>query len=145
MKVSFKKVKNISEFIDSIRLRTDVFIIEQRCPPGWEPDELDKIADHFIAAINDEIVATIRLREKPEGIGKLERLVVKKEHRKKGIGSNLIKYAVEHARKKGLKKVWLQGQKRAQKTFEKAGFRRISEEYDLFNLGIPHIDMELRL
>ena len=145
MKVIYTKIKNMNDFIDAIRLRTDVFLIEQKCPPGWEPDELDKVATHLVATIDNKIIATIRLREEPKNIAKLERLVVNKNYRKRGIGSSLVNYAVKQAKRKGFKRIWLQGQKRVYRTFEKVGFKIISQEYDLFNLGIPHIDMELLL
>ena len=142
MNITIKKVTSINEFIDAIRLRVDVFIIEQKCPPGWEPDELDKNSQHFIAVVEDSIVATARLREDPKGVAKIERLVVKKEYRKKGIGEKLILTMVQHSKKQGNKKVWIQAQVQAKPFFEKLGFKTVSKEYDLWNLGILHVDME---
>jgi len=34
MKIMYKKVETINEFIDAIRIRVDVFILEQKCPPA---------------------------------------------------------------------------------------------------------------
>ena len=142
MSISYKEVKTINDFIDVIRIRTDIFIIEQKCPPGWEPDELDKKSIHFIAILDHEIVATARLREEPKNTAKIERMAVKKEHRGKGIGLGLTKYALNQAEKKGFKKILIQAQLHAQKMYEKAGFKITSKPYDLWNLGIPHVDME---
>ncbi len=83
MKVTYKKVKNINEFIDAIRIRSEVFIIEQKCLPGWEPDELDKKSTHYVAIVKGKIVATVRLREDPKQSGKIERMVVKKNFEEK--------------------------------------------------------------
>ena len=58
--MKYKEVEIISEFIDAIRLRVDVFIIEQGFKPGWEPDEDDKISRHFIAMADDKVVATAK-------------------------------------------------------------------------------------
>ena len=55
MKVAYKEVKTINEFIDAIRIRADVFIIEQKCQPGWEPDEEDKDSKHFIAIVEKKL------------------------------------------------------------------------------------------
>ena len=52
MNVHYKKIKTINEFIDAIRIRVDVFINEQGCKPGWEPDEKDKESKQFIALID---------------------------------------------------------------------------------------------
>ena len=143
MKIIYKKIKDIKNFIDTVRLRTEVFIIEQKCPPGWEPDELDKESTHYVATVDDKIVATARLREDQKQTGKIERMVVKKEFRGKGIGFGLTEYIIKQARRKGFKKLQIQAQQHAQEMYKKAGFKVSSKEYDLWNLGIPHIDMEL--
>ena len=142
MTIIYKKVETINEFIDAVRIRVDVFIIEQKCPPGWEPDELDKFARHFIAVADGEIAATVRLREDPEGVAKMECMAVKKAYRRRGIAFGLTKYTVEQAREEGYKKIWMQAQEYAKSLYEKAWFTVTSEPYDLFNLGITHVDME---
>ena len=142
MDIQYRTVASISEFIDAIRIRVDVFILEQKCPPGWEPDELDKTSQQFIALANSIIVATARMRENPKGAAKIERMVVKKDFRGKGIATQLTKYIVEQAQIQGYKKIWMQAQEHEKKVYEKAGFKVVSKSYDLWNLGIPHIDME---
>lgn len=145
MQVSYREARDKSDIIDAIRLRAEVFIIEQKCPPGWDPDEFDKTASHFIAVTEDKVIGTIRLREEPKTAAKFERIVVHKDYRRKGIGSALAKYVIEHARRKGFYKIWLQAQVGGHKMFEKVGFSSISKEHYPFNLSIPHIDMELLL
>ena len=78
MAFMYKQVEAIQEFVDAIRLRVDVFIKEQGCPPGWEPDELDKDAQHFIAKVDGKIVATLRVLDEPKGVYKIERMAVAK-------------------------------------------------------------------
>src|SRR5438128_5632838 len=97
MNIKHKQIQTINEFIDAIRIRVDVFIIEQGCPPGWEPAEEDKVSQHYIALVDKEIVATVRLREYPQGVAKIETMVVKKEHRGKGIGVSLTRYVMKQA------------------------------------------------
>ena len=53
--IEYKEIEKIDEFIDAIRIRVDAFIKEQKCEPGWEPDEDDKKAKHFIAIANNKI------------------------------------------------------------------------------------------
>ncbi len=142
MNVQYKQIETLNEFIDAIRIRVDVFIIEQQCPPGWEPDELDKDSQHFIALVKGKIVATARLREDPKDVAKLERMVVKKDYRGKGIALGLTKFILEEARKQRYTRVWMQAQVQAKHVYEKAGFKTSSKPYDLWNLGIPHVDME---
>ncbi len=141
MKIRYKKITSIVEFIDAIRIRVDVFIIEQKCKSGWEPDEEDKVADHYIATVNNEIIATARVREVNKKEYKIERMAVKKAFRNKGIGKGLVNYIVNEIKKNNPKKIWMQAQVQAQQFYEKCGFIAVSIQYDLYDLGIPHIDM----
>lgn len=140
MEIKYKKIVSISELIDAIRLRVDVFIKEQKNQPGWEPDVEDKIADHYVATIEEEVVATARVRETNSEY-KIERMAVKKEFRGKGVGKGLVNYIVGEIKKEKPSKIWLQAQIQAQEFYEKSNFRSISKPYDLY--GIAHIDMKL--
>ena len=137
----YKEVEKINEFIDAIRIRVDVFIKEQKCQPGWEPDEDDKISKHFIAIVNNKIVATARVRITGNKECKIERMATEKKFRKKGIGKGLVQYIVNHIRRQNPKSIWVQSQVRAQKFYETCGFKAVSKKYDLY--GIKHIDMKL--
>lgn len=140
MKITYKEVALISEFIDAIRIRVDVFIIEQKCQPGWEPDEEDKTARHFVALAEGRIVSTLRIREVEDGI-QIERMATRKEFRGKAISKGLIEFVLEEIKKLKPKKVWMEAQVQAQEFYEKCGFIAVSEPYDLY--GIPHLNMEL--
>lgn len=140
MKITYKEVSSISEFIDVIRIRVDVFIIEQKCQPGWEPDEEDKTARHFVALSYGRIVSTLRIRVKDEGI-KIERMATRKEFRGMDISKGLIEFVLKEIRTLKPKKIWMEAQVQAQEFYEKCGFTAVSEPYDLY--GIPHLNMEL--
>lgn len=137
----YKEIEKINEFIDTIRIRIDVFINEQKCEPGWEPDEDDKKSKHFIAVIDNKIVATARVRETESKEYKIERMATKKGYRKRGIGKGLVEYIIDHIKKQNTKRIWMQSQVRAQKFYETCGFKTVSKPYNLY--GIKHIDMEL--
>ena len=139
MPVSFKEVASISEFIDSIRLRVDVFIKEQGFEPGWEPDEDDKSSRHFIAVKDGKAVATARTRETTKGEIKIERMVVDKHCRKKGIGTGLIQFIISKHKGKNL---WMEAQLQAQPFYEKCGFAAFSGPYDFY--GVQHVKMALK-
>lgn len=139
MKIIYKEVKSIKEFVDAIRIRVDVFIIEQKCQPGWEPDEEDKISRHFIAVADNKIVSTLRIREVEDGI-KIERMATDKEYRGKNISKGLIEFVLKEIKKLKPKRIWMEAQVQAKEFYEKCGFKTNSESYDLY--GIPHINME---
>lgn len=139
MEITYKEVESIKEFIDAIRIRVNVFIIEQKCQPGWEPDEEDKTARHFIVIADGKIVSTLRIREIEEGI-KIERMATDKEYRGKDISKGLIEFVLEEIKKLKPQKIWMEAQVQAKEFYEKCGFKAISEPYDQY--GISHLKME---
>src|SRR3989338_10512621 len=139
MNARYKETNDIREIIDAIRIRVEVFIKEQGCEPGWEPDEDDKKARQFIALDGKKAIATARVIERRKGEFKIERMAVMKEYRGKGIGNELLKHIVNCLRGLKTKRIWMQSQARARGFYEKSGFRAVSEIYDLH--GIQHIDM----
>jgi len=143
MNATYKQVETISEFTDAIRIRVDVFIKEQKCEPGWEPDEHDKNSKHYIAILDNKIVSTARLRETSSKEYKIERMATIKEHRGKHISTGLLKFIIEEIMKNKPKKIWLQSQVRSQKFYEKYGFKAMSKPYELYE--IPHVDMDYPL
>ena len=139
MSIDYKEIETISEFIDAIRIRVDVFIKEQKCEPGWEPDEEDKNSKQYIAIVDGKIVSTARMRETGDNEIKIERMATIKEFRNKGITKGLVEFIVDSVKDLNPKKIWMQGQVQAQKFYGKCGFEAVSKDYVLY--GIPHIDM----
>lgn len=143
MNVSYKQVQSVNEFIDVIRIRVDVFIIEQKCQPGWEPDEQDKESRHFIAIVDDEIVSTARVRKTRSNEMKIERMATKKEFRGKEISKGLVEYILQEIKKLRPKRIWMESQVQAKGFYEQLGFKVMSKKpYDLWDTGILHVEME---
>lgn len=140
MDIRYKEVETLPEFIDAIRLRVDVFIKEQGFQHGWEPDEEDKISRHFIASADGLVIGEARVRETEKGSFKIERMVTKKEYRGQGIGSGLVKYVINEMIQFKPRRIWLRSQLQSQRFYEKAGFKAVSEPFDMW--GVKHIDMD---
>jgi ribosomal protein S18 acetylase RimI-like enzyme len=62
--------------------------------------------------------------------------------RGRGVGSAVLAALVEHAAEQGATRVWCNARKPAQSLYERAGFRVVSEEFELPHIG-PHLVMEL--
>lgn len=138
--IRYKKVSSISEFIDAIRIRVDVFIKEQKFEPGWEPDKEDKTSHHYIAIDQDRIIATARWREtKPQEV-KIERLAVSKDYRGRGVGKGLLTYITKDIIRQRPKRIWMQCQCQKLGFYESCGFKSSSKPFILY--GAPHIEME---
>ncbi|HLC87513.1 MAG TPA: GNAT family N-acetyltransferase [Patescibacteria group bacterium] len=142
MKIVSKEVDSVNEFIDAIRIRVDVFIVEQKCQPGWEPDELDKESRHFIAIVDGKIVSTLRIRKTAQSEIKIERMATIEEYRGKKISKGLLEFVVKEIKKSHPKRIWMEAQVQAQKFYEGLGFKTVSKSYDLWNTGISHVTME---
>ena len=90
---------NWSEQSDNIlRIRDKVFIQEQAVPKHIEVDGKDSECIHFLIFIESIPIGTARIKMD----GKIERVSILKNHRKKGLGYQLMKFIINNAKEKGL-------------------------------------------
>ncbi|WP_261817402.1 GNAT family N-acetyltransferase [Vibrio gallicus] len=126
-----------------IKLRIDVFVVEQECPYP-ELDNKDTLAEvrHLLGFINDELVACARLL--PCGVSYPEvsigRVVIAKQWRKHKLGHDLMTKAVSTCLD-----IWpnqdieIGAQNHLRQFYAKHGFEAFSEVY--LEDDIPHVDM----
>jgi ElaA protein len=86
---------------DLLRLRCDVFVVEQNCPFP-ELDGLDTLPDtqHLFALQDNQLVAYARLLAEGDsysGYSSIGRVVVASQNRKDKIGHTLMSHAIKHA------------------------------------------------
>tara|TARA_S200000501_G_scaffold373459_1_gene420631 strand:+ start:362 stop:784 length:423 start_codon:yes stop_codon:yes gene_type:complete len=125
---------------DAQFLRTDVFIIEQGVPRFLEWDEDDQFSLHAVAYDEkDKPVATGRLL--PNGY--IGRMAVKKNARKKGIGSKILKTLIDRAIANEYKEIFINAQKQTIPFYIKHKFTTIGN--DFIEASMPHILMYLKL
>ena len=126
---------------DKLRsIRGSVFMEEQGVPKNLEWDGQDEDSTHFLA-INEAGIAIGCARLLPTG--QIGRMAVLEEHRRAGIGLQLLELAIATARELGVTKVFLHAQSHAEAFYRRAGFLREGEEFE--EAGIAHINMELAL
>ncbi len=119
-------------------IRTAVFIHEQQVPPELEWDGLDQSAKHLLAHdMKGKAVACARVLSG----GSIGRMAVLAAWRQQGVGSALLRAAIELCVKHGWRDISLSAQTHAIGFYEKAGFIACSDEY--LDAGIPHCDMRL--
>jgi len=89
-----------AELYAILRLRNEVFVVEQNCV-YQDADNKDIYCHHLMLSDNKQLIAYARLV--PPGISYREmsvgRVVTAKDERKKGAGSQLMKLAIDHCRK----------------------------------------------
>jgi predicted GNAT family N-acyltransferase len=122
------------------RIRTTVFVGEQKVPPEIEIDGRDPGCVHALAeSAAGEAVGTGRLM--PDG--RIGRMAVLAPWRSRGVGAALLAALVDEARRRGLREVYLHAQTKAKDFYLRHGFAIEGEEY--LEAGIPHIGMRAKL
>ncbi|MCG3110637.1 MAG: GNAT family N-acetyltransferase [Candidatus Manganitrophus sp. SB1] len=141
------------DFFRLIRLREEVFVIEQGVPLEIELDDADDRAIHFVAISGREVIGTARLvvkgrsgqRKSGQGkagqrkSGKIGRMAVRKDWRGKGVGTALIDFIKKSSKRKRLIALYLHAQESALSFYEALGFRAEGERF--YEAGIPHRKM----
>lgn len=121
-------------------LRFAIFVGEQNVPAGIELDDMDEKSLHAIAFDDaGKAIGTGRLL--PEG--KIGRMAVVKEWRRRGVGADLLEALVGEARRRGLKEVRLSAQLRAAEFYRAHGFVAEGKVYE--EAGILHQAMHRTL
>ena len=145
MKIVVKRFKELSveEMYQILRIRSEVFVIEQRCI-YQDIDGKDKKAIHVTGTNNNKIIAYTRILEGGDDFPSISRVVVKKENRGEERGKEImketIKYIVEELKEKT---IVLAAQKYLEKFYRELGFIAEGEEY--LEDEIPHQKMILKL
>ena len=125
-----------SEHSDEItHIRNIVFVKEQCVPKNIEMDGKDVDCNHFLICKKNEPIGTARLQSG----GKIERVSILKTERKKGLGTKLMKFIINSARKKDLEKVYLHSQMDSIDFYKSLGFKTKGEMFQ--EAGIKHVLM----
>ncbi len=126
---------------EALQIRFDVFIKEQRVGPDVESDEYDLIDPHWL--VRNEAgaaIATARVTDKGNGLGKLERVAVCEDYRKQGVGRILIQAIERDALKMGFSQFIVHAQTHCIQFYEKLGYHVVDETVFLED-NIPHVLM----
>jgi predicted GNAT family N-acyltransferase len=124
---------------EASRIRTTVFVEEQRVPPGIEMDQHDAACLHALAYAQGGAVGTGRLL--PDG--HIGRMAVLKESRALGVGGAILERLVDEARRRGMRQVVLSAQTHALGFYRRHGFREVGAVFE--EAGIPHQEMRRTL
>lgn len=125
---------------DAGKVRTAVFVHEQGIPIEMEWDEADSTALHAVACNGlGQGIATGRLLQHAEGVGKIGRMAVHRALRGSRIGRDILHALMDAARERGDREVVLYAQRSAEGFYQRLGFTPRGEPFE--EVGIPHIQM----
>lgn len=132
-----------NEMYDMLRLRSEVFVVEQNCVFP-DMDDKDQLC-HHILFYNEEQVLVATARLVPAGVSypdmmSIGRIVTSQLVRGTGVGKQLVEMAIQECyRLFGKGPIRIGAQLYAKKFYESFGFEQSSEVYD--EDGIDHIKM----
>ena len=128
-------------FHDILKLRIDVFVVEQNCPyPELDGSDIDAL--HIVGRKADgTVVAYARiLPPQADGLPHIGRVVVVMEYRQKGVGKRLMEVTLEAVvQRYGRRRSVLAAQAHLRQFYAELGYVTNGEEYLLD--GIPHVEM----
>ncbi|MFH6966051.1 GNAT family N-acetyltransferase [Flavobacterium sp. FlaQc-28] len=132
---------NVNELYDLLKLRSEIFVVEQNCV-YLDLDGKDKKALHLIGEYDNKIVAYVRLFD--AGISfdnaSIGRVVVDADYRDRKWGHDLMREAISAIKSNFNKeKITIGAQLYLKKFYESHGFVQSSEMY--LEDDIPHIEM----
>ena len=132
---------NIDELYQILRLRSEVFVVEQDCV-YQDLDNKDQKALHLFISTDNKVAAYTRLFDAGDYFdnASIGRVVVSGNQRDKKLGHILMKESIdavtEHFQ---TSKISLSAQTYLKKFYESHGFQQVGEGY--LEDGIPHIKM----
>lgn len=140
------KIKKFEELTTNelymiLKVRNEVFILEQTCP-FLDCDDKDRSSYHMFLENNNEIIAYCRLL--PKGVAYKEssigRVLVSKNYRGQNLAKELMEKGINFIIKNmNENEIKIQAQAYLLKFYSSFGFIPISDEY--IEDDIPHIDM----
>jgi predicted GNAT family N-acyltransferase len=134
-----RRVRGEREMEAALKLRYDVFCVEQGVPEHEELDGRDHDGIHLVAVSGGELLATCRLLM-IGSTAQFSRLAVRPSARRRGIATALLEMADEETRAAGGRRIVLHAQTYAQELYEQAGYRPRGRVFT--EAGIEHIAME---
>ncbi|WP_017726826.1 GNAT family N-acetyltransferase [Halalkalibacterium ligniniphilum] len=132
---------SLDELYEIIKLRINVFVVEQTCP-YQELDDFDRDAVHLCAWEHGRLVAYARILKAGSKYNEasIGRVIVNPVDRSRGFGKMLFRRALNYCTEVlNETKVKIQAQTYLRAFYGSFGFQEISDVYD--EDGIPHVDM----
>ena len=125
---------------DARRIRTEVFLQEQRIPAEMEWDDADAVALHAVAYNRlGQAVATGRLLQQGPGVARIGRMAVQRALRGSGVGRQVLQALVAAATARGDRQAMLHAQRSAEDFYLGLGFQPRGDAFE--EAGIAHIEM----
>lgn len=142
--VFIKKIRSADDMARAMKIRSDVFLVEQQIDPKLEFDEIDFTTTHYLISLFDIPIGTLRVIIDEPDHYHLGRVAILKEYRGKGYGRKLLSYV-----EKKLSQIHtplsieITAQVQALAFYRRLGYQEYGEVF--IEAGIPHMNMNKRI
>lgn len=140
--LSIRLIKNRKELEKLLKIRGTVFIKEQKVPHSRERDGLEEESKHFIVHAGSKCIGGARVRF-IRNKAKLERIVLLRSYRGKGVGTKLVRHLISYARRRGVEEIVVHGQVESMGFHEKCGLKKRGRMF--VDGGIKHYEFFMKL
>ncbi len=124
---------------DLLRLRCDVFVVEQDCPyPDIDGRDAETTTVHFWVTDGDVLVACLRRLDEPDGAVRIGRIATRADRRGEGLAAGLVRAALDGVAGPAV----LDAQSPMVDWYTRFGFVPSGPEF--VEDGIPHVPMRRR-
>ena len=124
-------------FYEILRLRVDVFVVEQACPyPELDGRDLDPSTRWVWAVAGGRVVGTLRLLAEDTGTVRIGRVATAAPARSSGVAGRMMAFALDQVASSA---VLLDAQSYLEGWYRRFGFVRAGAEF--VEDGIPHVPM----
>jgi len=134
-----RRVRGEKEMDAALRLRHDVFCVEQGVPEREEVDGRDPDGIHLVAVAAGRMLGTCRLLLIGRTV-QFSRLAVDTSVPRRGIATALLEAAESEALEAGARRMVLHAQTYARALYERSGYRPRGAIFS--EAGIEHVAME---
>ncbi|WP_461206790.1 GNAT family N-acetyltransferase [Clostridium sp. DL1XJH146] len=143
MEFKIKKFRELGvyELHDILRIRNEVFIVEQNCV-YQDCDEKDLRAYHLYVVEDNKVIACLRILEKGVSFDEISigRVLVDKKYRGTGLGREILIKAIDFINNElNEKQIRISAQEYLLDFYKSLGFAAVSDVY--LEDDIPHIEM----
>jgi predicted GNAT family N-acyltransferase len=133
-------IESAAEIERAHAIRRRVFIEEQHVPEEIEMDDDDAHAFHALATVDGVAIGCGRMVDHGASEVKIGRMAVLQEFRNTGVGAMILRFLIDRARTRGIRKAILHAQLTAEGFYLKEGFRPVGDVFE--EAGIAHRLME---
>jgi predicted GNAT family N-acyltransferase len=140
--ISVTVARSIEDIMRLVTIRGAVYMAEQECPYDEEFDGNDFSATHLLGYVGDEPAGCLRIRYFAD-FAKVERLAVRREFRCVGLGSQLVRAAIELCQVKGYRRIYAHSQKRLLGFWSRLDFTTLEGGHEFVFSDFDYVEIVL--